>query len=274
MTDGLRAIILGIVEGLTEFLPISSTGHMILVEPLLGISQGDVFWTEVFDIFIQLGAILAVMIYFWRPLWRLTFHSSAPSWKEHILVKLLVAFLPAAVVGKLAGDWIVEHLKTPPVVAGALLAGGIAILVIERVVRHPRYHAASGVPLAIALGIGLAQCLAMIPGTSRSAATIMGGLALGLTPAAAAEFSFFLAIPTMYAAGLYSLYRHRADVSADQFALLGLGFAVAFVVALVVVAGFMRYIQTHKFTPFAVYRIILGAAVILCIVFYPALFSG
>ncbi len=258
----LRAIILGIVEGLTEFLPVSSTGHMILVEPLLGISQTDVFWKEVFDIFIQMGAILAVVLYFWRPLWRLTFQTRAAEWKEHILLKLFVAFLPAAIVGKLAGHWITEHLKNPPVVAGALIVGGVLIMLIERRRQVPRFSVAASVPLFTAFLIGVAQCFAMIPGTSRSAATIMGALLLGLSAPAAAEFSFFLAIPTMFAAGFYSLYKFRHDVHSDQLALLGMGSAVAFVVALLVIAAFMRYIQTHKFAPFAVYRIVLGIVVI------------
>ncbi|MBI4579715.1 MAG: undecaprenyl-diphosphate phosphatase [Planctomycetes bacterium] len=280
MTDPLRAIILGVVEGLTEFLPVSSTGHMILVEPLLGIKSGSMppqavrFWKEVFDIFIQIGAILAVVLYFWRQLWQLTFKARAASWPDHILVKLFVAFLPAAILGKLAGGWITEHLKTPPVVAGALVVGGILIIAIERGMRHPRFHTAAGVPLMTALLIGVAQCLAMIPGTSRSAATIMGALLLGLTAPAAAEFSFFLAIPTMFAAGGYSLLKYRHDIAADQLGLLGLGFCVAFVVALVVVAGFMRYIQTHKFAPFAVYRIVLGIAVVAVIIEWPGLFAG
>ncbi len=279
MTDSLRAIILGIVEGLTEFLPISSTGHMILVEPLLGIKKALMdpsrvrFWKEVFDIFIQVGAIAAVMLYFWRKLWRLTFKAGTTVWQEHILVKLLIAFLPAAIVGKLAGDWITENLKTPPVVSGALIVGGILIIAIERRVRHPRFMVAAEIPLLTAFLIGVAQCFGMIPGTSRSAATIMGALLLGLSPMAAAEFSFFLAIPTMFAAGFYSLYKFRHDVHADQMALLGLGFAVAFVVALLVVAGFMRYIQTHKFTPFAHYRFVLGAIVIACIIFWPSLMA-
>lgn len=291
MTDPLRAIILGIVEGLTEFLPVSSTGHMILVEPLLGIRQGDPFWSEAFDIFIQIGAILAVLIYFWRRLLRLALNTkptinstgtiqqrkspvgvleyasqpTAPAdpWYEHILVKLMVAFLPAAVVGKLAGDFIEQHLKTPPVVAGALIVGGLGIILIERFARTPKYHDAGKIPLRIALAIGVAQCLAMIPGTSRSAATIMGALVLGLSVPAAAEFSFFLAIPTMFAAGFYSLFKHRHDIHSEQIALLGLGFSVAFVVALVVVAAFMRFIQTHRFTSFAIYRIVLGFLVII-----------
>jgi undecaprenyl-diphosphatase len=296
MTDPLRAIILGIVEGLTEFLPVSSTGHMILVEPLLGIKAGDPFWTGAFDIFIQIGAILAVLIYFWRRLLRLSLNAgpavidspsaiqqvkspvgvleySAPTkatpgpWYEHILVKLVVAFLPAAVVGKRAGDFIETHLKNPPVVAGALIVGGIAIILIERLSRTPKYTDAGRIPLRVAFAIGVAQCLAMIPGTSRSAATIMGALLLGLSIPAAAEFSFFLAIPTMFAAGFYSLFkwmsRHSHEVHTEQFVLLGLGFAVAFVVALVVVAAFMRFIQTHRFTSFAIYRIVLGIVVII-----------
>jgi undecaprenyl-diphosphatase len=294
MTDPLRAIILGIVEGLTEFLPISSTGHMILVEPLLGIKEHDVFWKEVFDIFIQAGAIVAVLLYFWRRLYRLTLNTAtsepaAPApirqlkgpvgvleyapptaasrvrWYDHILVKLFVAFLPAAVVGLLIGGYIERHLKTPPVVAWALVAGGIAIILIEWFVRTPKYTDAGTIPLRIAFLIGVAQCLSLIPGTSRSAATIMGALALGLSAPAAAEFSFFLAIPTMFAACGYTLLKHIHEVQPEQFLLLGLGFSVAFVVALVVVAAFMRFIQTHQFTGFAVYRIVLGAIVLIAI---------
>jgi undecaprenyl-diphosphatase len=191
-----------------------------------------------------------------------------------MLTKLLVAFLPAGAVGFVAHKWIEHHLMRPPVVAGALIVGGALIIIIERGVRHQRFNSAASLPLLTAFLIGVAQCFGMIPGTSRSAATIMGALLLGLTPVAAAEFSFFLAIPTMFAAGLYSLFKARHDIHADQMALLGLGFAVAFVVALLVVAGFMRYIQTHKFTPFAHYRFMLGAIVIACILFWPSLLAG
>lgn len=291
MSDPIRAVVLGIVEGLTEFLPVSSTGHMILVERWpLRIPQGDRFWTGAFDIFIQIGAILAVLVYFWRRLWRLAcrpaarveLHAMAGATveagdppvvldasqpplvrvRDHILVKLFVAFLPAAIVGALAGDYVEEHLKNPHVVAAALVIGGIAIILIERCMRQPWVTDAGSISLATALGIGVFQCLALIPGTSRSAATIMGALLLGLSAPAAAEFSFFLAIPTMFAAGGYSLLKHRDEIQTEQLALLGLGFFVAFVVALVVVAGFMRYIQTHRFTPFAVYRIVLGVVVL------------
>ena len=274
MHDILRAVILGIVEGLTEFLPISSTGHMILVEPLLGIREGDpswAFWSGTFDIFIQIGAILAVVVYFWRRLWRLAAHPAGAPWREHILVKLFVAFLPAAIIGFLFHHVIEEHLMTPTVVACALVVGGIAIIVIEAVVRHPTVADAGAVPLRTALTIGAAQVLAMIPGTSRSGATIMGALGMGLTPAAAAEFSFFLSIPTMFAAGGYSLLKHLKDIRPDQFVTLGVGFVVSFIVAWLVIKVFMRFIQTHRFTGFAVYRIILG---VIVLVFYAKMFKG
>lgn len=262
MNDFFRAIILGVVEGLTEFLPVSSTGHMVLVEPLLGLSNQDVFWGKTFDIFIQIGAILAVTLYCWRRLWRLTLKPAGGAWTDHFLVKLFVAFLPAAVLGLVCHHFIEEHLKTPAVVAAALVAGGIAILIIEAGVRHSPITDAGTISLRCALLIGLAQCLSLIPGTSRSAATIMGALLLGLTPAAAAEFSFFLAIPTMFAAGGYSLLKNLKHIQSDQLLLLAVGFITAFVVAWLVVAAFMRYIATHRFTVFAVYRIILGFVVL------------
>ncbi len=261
MSDTVRAIVLGIVEGLTEFLPISSTGHMVLVEPLLGIQGGDPFWNA-FDIFIQIGAILAVILYFWRRLWRLTFHPAEQPIHQHFLVKLFIAFLPAAVLGKLAGDFIEGYLKFPLPVALALIVGGIGILLIERVSTRPKVSDAGTITLTQAFLIGVAQCAALWPGMSRAAATIMGGLLVGLSTAAAAEFSFFLAIPTLVAAGGYSLLKHRHDIHGEGALLLGIGFFVSFVVALLVVAAFMRYIQTHKFRPFAIYRIVLGLVVL------------
>ncbi len=268
MADWLCAVILGIIEGLTEFLPVSSTGHMILAMPLLGINKGDAdfrFWNGAFDIFIQLGAILAVLIYFWKRLFKLTLDFHWDRVHEHILFKLWVAFMPAAVLGLLFDDFIEEKLKNPLVTAVALVVGGILIILIERTVRQHRITDAATVSLLGAFIIGLAQCLAMIPGTSRSAATIMGALLIGMSPAAAAEFSFFLAIPTLSAAGIYSLLKHRDEVTPDGTIYLVIGFVVSFVVAWIVVAAFMRFIQTHKFTSFAIYRIILGAVVILAI---------
>ena len=263
MADMIRAVILGIVEGLTEFLPISSTGHLILTEPLLGIPENDPFWSGTFDVFIQIGAILAVAVIFWQRLWRLTIQPDTKIWSDHILFKLFVAFLPSAIIGKLTGDFIEAHMKTPLVVACALVIGGVAILVIELVIKHPWVHDAASVSVRTALLIGFIQCLAMIfPGTSRSGATIMGALLLGLTPAAAAEFSFFLAIPTMFAAGGYSLLKHLDEINSSQVVILAAGFIVSFLVAWLVVKAFMKFIQTHRFTGFAIYRIILGAVVL------------
>ena len=262
MNDIVRAIILGIIEGLTEFLPVSSTGHMILAMPPLGIAQGDPFWNDVFNFFIQIGAILAVVIYFWKRLWNLTFHPTGKVWHEHILFKLFVAILPAGVLGVLLDDFMKEHLMRVPIVASALVLGGVAIIMIERVVKQPKYADAAMIPLRIAFLIGLIQCLAMIPGTSRSGATIMGALLLGLSTTAAAEFSFFLAIPTLLGAGALSLIKGIDKINAEQVAPLAVGFVVSFVVAWVVVAVFMRFIKTHKFTSFAVYRIVVGIVVL------------
>ncbi len=265
MNDVLRAVILGIVQGLTEFLPVSSTGHMILTMPLLGIHEGDPnfhFWNGAFDIFIQLGSILAVLIYCWRRLWRLTLNPTGAPWHGHFITKLLIAFFPAAVVGYLFHRFIEEQLKVPLVVACALIVGGILILLIQKAIKTPSINDAGAVSLPRAIIIGLVQCLSLIPGTSRSGATIMGALSVGMAPAAAAEFSFFLAIPTMFAAGLYSLYKHRDEIHSEQIMPLGVGFVVSFFVAWAVVAVFMRFIQTHKFTVFAVYRIVLGAIVL------------
>jgi len=267
MTDAVLAVILGIVEGLTEFLPVSSTGHMILVMPWLGIPDDDRFWNDVFNFFIQSGAILAVVIFFWRRLWRLTFRPPGSAWHAHILVKLFVAMLPAAILGPLLDDFMKTRLMTPSVVAGALVAGGLAILAIERWGGRPRLPDAGTIPLHIVLAIGLIQCLAMVPGTSRSGATIMGALLLGLTPAAAAEFSFFLAIPTLLGASALSLVKGLGKIQPGQHAVLAVGFVVSFLVAWLVVKMFMRYIQTHRFTAFAVYRIVLGVVVAVLLVF-------
>jgi len=263
MLDIWRAVILGVVEGLTEFLPVSSTGHMILVMPWIGVADDDKFWNDVFNFFIQSGAILAVVIFFWRRLWGLTFHPGEKKWHEHILFKLFVAMLPAGVLGVLFDDFMKEKLMTPSVVACALIVGGVAIIAIEKFVRHPRMTDAGLIPLWVAFLIGLIQCLAMIPGTSRSGATIMGALVLGLTPAAAAEFSFFLAIPTLVGASALSLLKGLDKIESGQYVPLAVGFVVSFIVAWLVVKMFMRFIQHHRFTSFAIYRVVLGAVVLV-----------
>lgn len=261
MIESWKTIAMGIVEGLTEFLPISSTGHMILVGKWIAFPED---LEKTFDIFIQLGAILAVVVYFRARIltWLKDFRLANAM--EHPLTKVFVAFLPAAVVGLAIHHWVEEHLFTPFNVAAAFIVGGVAIIVIERTQRKPDTHRVEDVTMKQALTIGCLQCLALWPGVSRSAATIMGALLCGLTLAAAAEFSFFLAIPTMFAASGYSLFKamRHGGLSSEYVAQLGLGFGVAFVVALGVVAAFMRYIQRNSFTPFAIYRIVAGAAVL------------
>jgi undecaprenyl-diphosphatase len=251
----LMAVVLGIVEGVTEFLPISSTGHLILVQDLLGFEGPP---GNFFEIIIQLGAILSVVWIYRVKLWRTATGMFSPGPAQRLAINVLIAFLPAAVVGVLAHDFIKGVLFSPWVVSVALIVGGIAILVIERVQKSPTITAVEDISPARALAVGLFQCVAMIPGVSRAAATIMGALLVGVNRPAAAEFSFLLAIPTMFGATLYDLYKNRDTLSADNLAVIAVGFVVSFVVALVVVKWLLRYISAHSFGAFAVYRIILG----------------
>ena len=261
MSEAVIAVVLGIIEGLTEFLPISSTGHLILACPWLDVNLDEPFWKS-FIYFIQIGAILAVVVYTWRHLWRLTFHAPAAGARNHIMVKLLVAFLPAAVFGLAFHGILEEHLEWSVPVAIALIIGAALIELVERKFKHPVTHTAEQITLKQAFLVGCFQCLAMIPGTSRSGATIMGGLVVGLSAPLATEFSFFLAIPTIVAAGSYSLYKHHDALNTEHAVALGIGFVVSFLVAWVVVAWFLKYVRSHSFRIFVVYRIILGLAVL------------
>jgi len=250
----LPTVILGIVEGLTEFLPVSSTGHLILAGEWLGYTGPQ---AATFEIFIQLGAVLAVVWHYRDKLWQVGRSAGGQGGREFIL-PLFVAFLPAAIIGLLIHDWIKEVLFSPLVVAGALVVGGLLILVIERI--HPADRITDGarMPLRTALGIGFAQVLSLIPGTSRSATTILGGYLLGCSRQAATEFSFYLAIPVLGAATLYDLYKSRALLDAGDLLMFGVGTVVAFVTALVVIRGFLRYVSGHDFRIFAWYRIAFG----------------
>jgi undecaprenyl-diphosphatase len=256
----LSALILGIVEGLTEFLPVSSTGHLILVGQLLGFNDDK---GKVFEIAIQFAAILAVV---WEYRSRLGYAlMSLPSdpASQRLAKNLIVAFLPAAILGFLFLKEIKAYLFNPIVVASALIIGGVLILWAER-----RQHAVRAVTIddinwRDALKVGFAQALAMIPGTSRSGATIIGGLFFGLSRQAAAEFSFFLAIPTMFAATLYDVYKHRQLFSADDIGLFAVGCAASFISALLAVRALIRFISRHDFTAFAWYRIVFGVLVLL-----------
>jgi undecaprenyl-diphosphatase len=253
----LSALILGVVEGLTEFLPVSSTGHLILSDEIIGF-QGPP--GKVFEIVIQLGAILAVCwIYRERIITAVAGATTEPR-AQRFIANIFFAFLPAAVVGLVAHNFIKNVLFSPWVVAVSLIVGGVAILVIERIRPPPRVLEVDEMRIRHALKIGLCQCVAMIPGVSRSGATIMGALMFGIERKAAAEFSFFLAIPTMFAATAYDLFKNRDALNGHDALTIGIGFVTAFFSALVVVRWFVAFISRHGFGPFAWYRIVLGAA--------------
>lgn len=264
MTDWLTVLILGIVEGVTEFLPVSSTGHLILAGALLGYDERH--W-KVFNVVIQLGAILAIVVLYWRTFWTviaglLRREAGAIRFARNILV----AFLPAAVIGLALHRHVEALLGKPLVVAVALVVGGVAILAIERLARPGDIRGVAAVPLRTAIGIGFIQCLAMVPGVSRSGATILGALSLGVERRTAAEFSFFLAIPTMLGASALEIVKNRHELASDGSVgplMILAGAAVAFVVALVVVRGFVALVGRHGFGPFAWYRIVVGAAAIV-----------
>ncbi len=260
LTTLFTALLLGLVEGLTEFLPVSSTGHLILLVDLLGF-QGPP--GRVFEIVIQLGAVLAVLVvYFGRLLGVLLDAPSDPDARRFIF-GILIAFLPSALVGVLAHGFIKSVLFSPWVVAVALIVGGVAIIAIERRKRTPVYPSVESFPLLLCAKIGLIQCLAMVPGVSRSGATILGALLLGAERRAAAEFSFFLAIPTMLGAATYDLYKNRATMDDSGILMIALGFMAAFLTALAVVRWLVRFVQRHGFTPFAWYRIVLGSVMLV-----------
>ncbi|MEK6644940.1 MAG: undecaprenyl-diphosphate phosphatase [Planctomycetota bacterium] len=261
MLDLLRAVVLGIIEGLTEFLPVSSTGHMILAMPALKIDPEKAPWST-FLYFIQIGAVLAIIIYFWKRLWRQLLRLRVGGFKNHLLTKLVVASIPAAAVGLPFNSWIEDHLEKPPFVALALILGAGVMEWVERRYWRKEEGDASGVTLRQAFLIGVAQCFSIIPGMSRAMSTIMGGLVVGLSPPVAAEFSFYLAIPTLLGAGLLKLVKHRNELHSEEAVLLGVGFMTAFVCAMLVVHPFMQFVKRRRLRPFAIYRVLLGAAVL------------
>jgi undecaprenyl-diphosphatase len=258
----LIALILGIVEGITEFLPVSSTGHLILATELLGFDANK--WAA-FNVIIQLGAILAIVVLYWRTFWAVLeglFRRDRVSLR--FVRNILIGFLPSAIIGVILIKHIEALLGNARVVAIALIVGGIAILIIERLAKRSDVVGVAEIPAGTAIGIGIAQCLAMVPGVSRSGATIMGALSLGVERRTAAEFSFFLAVPTMIGATTLEFLKHRHDIVAGAhgvgFGAVAVGFVVSFIVALVVVRAFVHYISKHGFAPFAWYRIVVGAA--------------
>jgi undecaprenyl-diphosphatase len=258
----LKAIIMGVVEGITEFLPISSTGHLIATAEIISFypDAADTQFRHLFEIVIQLGAILAVLALFRQRVWRVisTLHNNAAS--RVFVAKLAVAFIPAGIIGFTTHKFVEKYLMNTATVATMLVLGGVAILLIERrKTAEPRYTDAMNLPWGIALAVGSCQCLSLLlPGTSRAAATILGGLLLGLNRPAATEFSFFLAIPTMLAATSYSLLKHREALHDAKFGILAVGFIVSFIVAWIVIAWLIRFVSTHTFTVFGWYRIVAG----------------
>jgi undecaprenyl-diphosphatase len=250
-----EAFLLGLLEGFTEFLPVSSTGHILLAGHFLGFeSQG-----KVFEVVIQLGAVLAIItVYFQRFLQVLVTLPSSPRSRNFVL-GILIAFLPAAVIGVLLHSFIKEVLfETPALICVMLILGGIVLLWVDTLKIKPIYTDAMAFPPLLALKIGFIQCLAMIPGTSRSGSTIVGGLLLGASKPAAAEFSFFLALPTMAGAFAYDLYKNRNLLNADDALLIGVGFVAAFISAVIVVRGLLAFVSKHGYTPFGWWRIAVG----------------
>lgn len=263
--DILKVIILSLVEGLTEFIPVSSTGHMIIVDKFLKLSDNQSF-VNAFEIIIQLGAILAVVVYFWHKLWPFSKGLTKAQSRGIILkwIKIIIAVLPAVVLGLLFDDIIDKYLFNVTVVASMLVFYGIVLIWVENGKRGNRgISTVKDIPISKLIGIGLFQCLAMIPGTSRSAVTIIGGVLLGLNRVLATEFSFFLAVPTMLGATLLKIVKMGAKLTGYEWMLIALGFVLSFIFAYIVIKVFMNYIKKHNFKIFGYYRIILGIAVFI-----------
>jgi undecaprenyl-diphosphatase len=259
----IKAAIMGLVEGLTEFLPISSTGHLILAGALLGFDDDK---AKVFDIAIQTGAIFAVIMVYWQKIKSTVVALPTQRQAQRLALNVLIAFLPAVLLGLLFGKAIKAHLFTPTVVASTFIIGGLIILWAERRQTHnpavARILEADDMTALDAFKVGLAQCLAMVPGTSRSGATIIGGMLLGLSRKAATDFSFYLAIPTLIGAGAYSLYKERALLSLADLPVFTVGLVFSFLSAWLCVRWLLRFIATHSFVGFAWYRIVFGLVVL------------
>jgi len=257
----VKAAIMGIVEGLTEFLPISSTGHLILAGSLLGFDDAK---AKVFDIAIQTGAIFAVVLVYWQKIRSTVVDLPTSRQAQRLTLNVIIGFLPAVVLALIFGKFIKAHLFTPTVVATTFILGGFVILWAERrPASAMRVQTVDEMTPLDALKVGLVQCLAMIPGTSRSGATIIGGMLMGLSRKAATDFSFFLAIPTLIGAGVYSLYKERALLSAADIPMFAVGLVFSFISAWLCVRWLLRYISTNSFVPFAWYRIAFGIIVLV-----------
>ena len=250
------ALVLGILEGLTEFIPVSSTGHILLAGHFLGFESTG----KAFEVLIQLGAILAILAAYFGRLWKLLTDLPRDRRAQRFVLGILIAFLPAAIIGALAHDFIKSVLfETPKLICIMLILGGLVLLWVDRWALKPKYHDIMDFPVPMALGIGLFQCLALIPGTSRSGATIVGSLLLGADKRSAAEFSFFLAMPTMAGAFAFDLMKNRDALSSADLTVIAVGFVAAFIAALIVVRYVLDYVSRHGFAVFAWWRLIVGA---------------
>ncbi len=256
-------MILGIIEGVTEFLPVSSTGHLLLAERFFNLGEGS-FWNS-FTVLIQLGAILAILAIYFVKLWQVALGMFTNADDRRFVIGVLVAFLPAAVIGGALGHYIKEYLFNPWVVCFSLIVGGAILLWVDQLDHNPHEHDATKFPLLTYLIIGFAQCLAMIPGVSRSGASIVAAMLLGADKRAAAEFSFFLAIPTMVGAFAYDFYKNRGDMNADHIGIVAIGFVVSFITAIVVVKTFLNYVTRNGFTLFAWWRVIVGTLALIAL---------
>jgi undecaprenyl-diphosphatase len=256
----LKALFLGVVEGATEFLPVSSTGHLIVASDLIAYPEAS---RETFEIFIQLGAILAVLWHYRTELLELAARVPAEDRARGLVAKVALAFVPAAAVGFLFHHWIEEHLFSVHAVAVALIAGGVALLVVESVRRNAAVDDIEGMGWRDAAWVGIAQVASLYPGVSRAGATIVGGLLTGLSRPVATQFSFYLALPTVAAASIFSLLKNLGHLTAADAPPLAAGFVAAFVSALLVIRGFIRYVQTHDFRVFGYYRIAVGLALLV-----------
>ncbi len=251
----ISAVILGLVEGLTEFIPVSSTGHMILVRDFFHLPTPP---GNVFEIVIQLGAILAVVVAYWSRLWGKAIGVFSDAGARRFALGIFLAFLPAVVLGLAFGDFVETNLFRADVVAATLILGGVVMILVERAKPAVRFTDAESISPLTALKIGIVQCLALVPGVSRSGATIVGARLMGVEKTAAAEFSFFVAIPTMIGATAYSLFKARETLNADGLSTIAIGFVVAFVSALFIIKAFIGFVSRRGLLPFAYYRIGLG----------------
>lgn len=263
MHDIINAVLLGILEGLTEFLPVSSTGHLLVGERLLGLPDNK--W-EAFTIIIQFGAILSVVAVYWRKFWNVLVGLPSSPEARQFAINVIVAFLPAAVLGATVFKYLKEYLLQPsiamPFIGVSWIVGGILILILERMSPKPRYTDGDRLPFKKALQIGFCQCLALIPGVSRSGATILGGELLGVDRKAGAAFTFYLAVPTMFGATVYDLYKEWNTLSSTDSTNIAIGFVVSFIVAYAVVKGFIAFVGKYGLVPFGWYRIATGIALL------------